>query len=132
MKYKRDIVTALVVCSAVLCFSFCKNWLNQGAALRSTYPLTLILHDARGLDRGAEVQIAGVKVGQVEAVTLDSNLRQALVEVRLSRDIQIPSDSLAFVEPPALKIRVGRAYGTLAPGEKLLSIEERIQRKLNE
>ena len=129
---KRKLITACLIVTAILSLVTAKAWLSREAEGRRLYPLTIVLNDARGLNRGAEVQIAGVKVGQVEKVTLDPNLQHALIQVRLRREIQIPSDSLAFAEPPALKIRVGSAYGCLAPGEQLLTIEERLRRKSNE
>jgi phospholipid/cholesterol/gamma-HCH transport system substrate-binding protein len=60
--------------------------------------LTLNAHfdETGGLKARAPVVVAGVKVGQVERVTLDQNGR-ALVQLDLDKNLKVPTDTTASI-----------------------------------
>ncbi|WP_369016157.1 MlaD family protein [Armatimonas sp.] len=125
MRCKRDIVTVLAVCSAVLCFSLCKNWLKQEADVRSTYPLTLILHNAQGLRGNESVLVSGVVMGSVTTVQLDTDPRTVLVRLRLSHELILSKNSVARVDVPpfggmsTVHITPGDSRETLGSGDQI-------------
>lgn len=79
------------------------------------YTIQVVLHSAAGIARGAPVQFAGVKVGQVQSVTISRSARAAQPQVILS--IWLPADLVIRADDRA---QIG-LLGLL--GEKYLQIE---------
>jgi len=64
-----------------------------------------------GLKAGAEVQIAGVNIGRVKAITLDEY--QARVKLQISTTVQIQDDAIASIKTKGL---VGEKFIEITPG----------------
>jgi len=77
------------------------------------YQLTGIFSSVAGLREGAAVQIAGVSVGQVSAITLDQTVGVAVVSMRIDKDVQLPADVIASVKTNGL---IGGKYISLSLG----------------
>jgi len=68
---------------------------------------------------GADVRIAGVKVGSVASTSIDPQSYQAVVHFTVQPDIKLPDDSSAAISTGGL---LGGAFVSLSPGggEKIL------------
>jgi phospholipid/cholesterol/gamma-HCH transport system substrate-binding protein len=64
-----------------------------------------------GLKEGSEVEIAGVKVGQVSKIHLKNY--EALVEMLINPDVKIQEDSIASVRTQGI---IGDKYIKISPG----------------
>ncbi len=64
-----------------------------------------------GLKEGAEVDIAGVKVGKVSKISL--NNYEALVELLIYPDVKIQEDSIASIRTQGI---IGDKYIKISPG----------------
>ena len=85
---KVGIVALLAFGLAVLSY-----WYVGALSLDSkTYLLSVIFRDAQGVDPGTAVMMAGVKIGQVETVSL-TDANRALIDVRIKDGVRIPPDS---------------------------------------
>ena len=62
---------------------------------------------------GADVRVAGVKVGNVVATTIDPKTYQAVVSFTVQPDIKLPDDSSAVISTGGL---LGGSFVTLSPG----------------
>jgi len=84
-----------------------------------TYTISVRFTNSGGLTAGSSVVIAGVPVGRVHRVRLNSSFA-ALVELRLHRNIHLPTDTTASVRTAGL---IGDAFVSLVPGSdtKLIS-----------
>ena len=79
-----------------------------------TYSVTARFTNTGELKIGAPVKIAGVKVGEIYEVTLDPATYDAMVSLRLSREIgDLPADTAAAIYTSGL---LGERYIGLAPG----------------
>jgi len=78
-----------------------------------------------GLVSGADVRLAGVKVGTVTATRIDPESFSAEVSMRIDRSLRLPSDSSAEVTSEGL---LGGKYISIVPGgsETLLADGGRI------
>ncbi|WP_353685033.1 outer membrane lipid asymmetry maintenance protein MlaD [Thermodesulfovibrio sp. 3907-1M] len=65
-----------------------------------------------GIKKGSVVEIAGVPVGSVEKVTLNSKY-QAVVELKILNSIKLPEDSIASIRTKGL---IGEKYVQITPG----------------
>ena len=64
-----------------------------------------------GLKEGAEVEIAGVKVGKVSKISLDNY--EARVELLIHPDVKIQDDSIASIRTQGI---IGDKYIKISPG----------------
>jgi phospholipid/cholesterol/gamma-HCH transport system substrate-binding protein len=84
---------------------------KQTFSLRKGYTLDVVFDSAAGLDRDASVQIAGVEVGRVEAISLKDG--KALVRLRMGANVKLEKDAIAAVKTHGI---LGDKYVELYPG----------------
>jgi phospholipid/cholesterol/gamma-HCH transport system substrate-binding protein len=77
------------------------------------YQITADFSGIGGLQIGDEVQISGVKVGQVANLELDPKAYVARVTMEIDNKVQIPSDTTALISSESL---LGGKYLLLEPG----------------
>src|SRR5215217_4924578 len=75
---------------------------HSGRSTTSGYPLVARFDRIDGLAVGADVRIAGVKVGAVADATIDPKSYLAVVTLTVRPDIQLPKDSSAEVTSESL------------------------------
>lgn len=66
-----------------------------------------------GLKAGAQVEIAGVEVGQVDAIHLDAKENVAMVRLKIKEGVNISEDTIASVQTAGL---LGDRFIELSPG----------------
>ena len=74
-----------------------------------------------GLNEGSNVMIAGVKVGLVGDITLDTENFVAMVQLKLHTDLSIYDDAIASIKTNGL---IGDKYIALDPGGGGFELEE--------
>jgi phospholipid/cholesterol/gamma-HCH transport system substrate-binding protein len=75
------------------------------------YTLYASFENAGGLKSGANVEIAGVKIGTVKSVSLDNY--QALVGMTITGNVKIQDDAIASIKTAGL---IGEKYLEITPG----------------
>jgi phospholipid/cholesterol/gamma-HCH transport system substrate-binding protein len=78
----------------------------------STYEVNARFTNIGGLKTGSQVLIAGVPVGHVDKIDLDSQYA-AIVHLNVKRDVHLPADTIASIKTSGL---IGDKYIALAPG----------------
>lgn len=109
-----DVETAvgLFVVLGILCMAYLSVKLGKLDLSGGDFvPLAAEFSSAAGLRPGASVEIAGVEVGRVDAVTLSDY--QALVRMKIARGVRIQDDSIASVRTRGL---IGDKYISISPG----------------
>jgi len=84
------------------------------------YALTAQFGDAGALAPGADVRVAGVKVGTVTAVTLDPKTYQAKATIMINDTIQLPADSTVKITQDSL---LGGEHLAVEPGGSLQNMK---------
>jgi phospholipid/cholesterol/gamma-HCH transport system substrate-binding protein len=84
---------------------------KQTFSLKKGYTLDVVFNSAAGLDRDASVQIAGVEVGRVEAISLKDG--KALVRLRMGANVKLEKDAIAAIKTHGI---LGEKYVELHPG----------------
>lgn len=77
------------------------------------YALDARFKSAAGLKAGSQVEIAGVQVGQVDAIRFDQERQMALVRLKIQKNIVLTDDVIASVKTSGL---IGDRYIKLTPG----------------
>jgi len=78
-----------------------------------TYRLNARFKSVTGLRAGAQVEIAGVQVGQVDSIALDPKDQMAMVRLKVKEAIVLGDDVIASVKTAGLR---GDKYILLSPG----------------
>lgn len=99
----------IAVAGAFLFFAYS----TAGMPARSGYDLFALFNRVDGLALGADVRIAGIKVGSVTGLALDKQRYQAKVTMNIASDYQVPDDSQARVATEGL---LGSTYLQIQPG----------------
>lgn len=77
------------------------------------YTLQARFGSISGLKNGADVEIAGVKVGKVAEITLDNSDYEALVKLSMDSRFRIQEDSIASIRTAGM---IGDKFVSIAPG----------------
>lgn len=86
---------------------------HSGRSTGTGYDLTAKFDHIDGLNVGADVRIAGVKIGSVTDQRIDPATYLAVVTLKVSDGIQIPKDTSAEITSESL---LGGKYLSLTPG----------------
>jgi phospholipid/cholesterol/gamma-HCH transport system substrate-binding protein len=86
---------------------------NSGRTGASGYPLYARFEHIDGLGVGADVRLAGVKVGSIADARIDPQSFLAVVRLNVRDDIKLPKDSAAIITSESL---LGGKYLSLQPG----------------
>lgn len=99
----------LVVAAAFIVIAF-----SSGEVSRvSGYEVVAEFDDATGVATGSDVRMAGVKVGSVSSLDLDSKTYFANVTMSIDESVQLPVDTSARILSDGL---LGNTYVALEPG----------------
>lgn len=109
---------ALVLLVAIVFLAYAIG--QSGRASASGYSLSARFDRIDGLSSGADVRLAGVRVGRVEDMRVDPQTFLARVTFRLDAGIRLPRDSSAEITSDGL---LGGRYVALVPGgdERMLA-----------
>jgi len=98
-----------LICVAYLTIKLGKmEWLGE-----NHYLLSARFDSVSGLRAGAGVELAGVEIGQVDAISLDIKTMQALVQLKIQKGVPISDDVIASVKTAGL---IGDKYINITPG----------------
>ena len=86
---------------------------HSGRSAVAGYTLYARFDHIDGLANGADVRLAGVKVGSVSDARIDPQSFQAVVALTVRNDIKLPKDSAAIITSESL---LGGKYLSLQPG----------------
>ncbi|BBO70294.1 outer membrane lipid asymmetry maintenance protein MlaD [Desulfosarcina alkanivorans] len=77
------------------------------------YTLDARFDSVSGLKSGAQVDMAGVEIGQVADIRLDNELQVAIVRLKVRKGVMLTDDVIASVKTSGL---IGDKYIKLTPG----------------
>ena len=115
----------IVLVIAVVFLAYAVLHSGRGSANADGMSLTARFDKIDGLSNGADVRIAGVKVGSVTDSRIDPQSFGAVLTMRVDRSLRLPDDTSAEITSEGL---LGGKYVSLVPAgsEKLLADGSRI------
>ena len=130
-KYSVDAAIGFIVLAVAAGFLlFLYN--GRDAADHGHYEVYAEFISANGISVGADVRIAGVNVGEVTSMTLDTNSFQAKVHFTIREDIEVPEDSVISVSLDGLlgdrflEILPGGSFENIAAGNGFLNTQDSV------
>ncbi len=109
-----ETMVGLFVLAGIICVSYLAIKLGKMEWFGDNYyPLQAQFESVSGLNAGAEVEMAGVKIGKVESLALDTDLQIAIVKLRIRKGVELTDDVIASIKTSGL---IGDKYISLSPG----------------
>ena len=132
-KYSLETIVGIFVFIGLLCVGYLTINLGKIELLGGdNYTLYARFNSASGLKADSSVEMAGVEIGRVSKIGLDSEREMALVMLKIHKDVQITDDAIASVKTSGIigdkfiKITPGGSDIILQPGGTIIETESAI------
>jgi phospholipid/cholesterol/gamma-HCH transport system substrate-binding protein len=113
-KTSLELGVGIFVLIGILCVGYLTIRLGKMELLGDEhYYLNARFLSVAGLKKGALVVIAGVKVGQVDSISLDPEEQVAIIRLKILKEVVLTDDVIASVKTSGL---IGDKYIKLSPG----------------
>jgi phospholipid/cholesterol/gamma-HCH transport system substrate-binding protein len=125
---KQGIIETLVgLFVLIVAFSFLGFAYNISdfSKTNNGYTVTANFQNIDGIAKGADVKLAGIKIGSVDSLSLEDNTYYAILSLSINEGVNIPKDSSAIVSTSGLlggkyiRINPGASDDNLADGGKI-------------
>ena len=114
MSAAKNIVIGIFVVIGLVCVAYLTIKLGRMEVLGdSGYTVTARFSSVAGLRVGASVEIAGVSIGRVSAIRLDTKDYTAHVDLHINEGVPLSEDVMASVKTSGL---IGDKYIAITPG----------------
>ena len=113
-KYTLETSVGLFCLLGLLCVAYLTVKLGKMEILGGdVYRIKARFTSVSGLKPGSFVDMAGVQVGQVESINLDTASYVAMVTLKINRNVPIDEDAIATIKTNGL---IGDRYIAISPG----------------
>ncbi len=128
-----DIAVGLFVLIGILCIGYLAIRLGKMEVLGSDdYALYARFESVSGLKAGASIEMAGVPIGHVDSITLDTERQVAVVKMKIQKEIIFTDDVIVSVKTAGLigdkyiKVSPGGSEDRLKPGDMITETESAV------
>jgi phospholipid/cholesterol/gamma-HCH transport system substrate-binding protein len=113
-----------VVCVTILILGF--NFLKGKKLFSKDTTLYAKYGNVQGLQPSNPIVINGLQVGTIYKISTDKDMRQIMVELNITKNINIPKNSIAIIKPnpigtTSVEIKLGDANDNLANKDTILT-----------
>jgi phospholipid/cholesterol/gamma-HCH transport system substrate-binding protein len=113
-KFNVEMAVGIFMLIGLLCVGYLTIQLGQAQWFKGdSYLVQARFLGVAGLRKGAAVEIAGVTVGQVDRIELDTERMLAVVWMKVEKSVELSEDTIASVRTSGL---IGDKYIKLSPG----------------
>lgn len=111
---KLELSVGLFVLLGLAALAYLTIKLGTGSLIGGdTYLIETRFNNAGGIHPGSTVMLSGVTVGRVENVRIEPTDYSAIVTLRLTSGLHLPTDSMASIKTAGL---IGEKFIALSPG----------------
>ncbi len=132
-KYSMETTVGIFVFIGLLCVGYLTVKLGKMELIGGdNYTLYARFDSVSGLRPDSSVEIAGVEIGRIGKISLDSERYMALVMLKIRKGIQITDDAIASVKTSGMigdkfiKITPGGSDSILEPGGTIVETESAV------
>ena len=112
-KYSMETAVGLFVLAGLLCVGYLTVKLGKLEVLGGdSYTVKARFIDVTGLKNGANVELAGVRIGRVDDIILSPDKR-AVVALRIDKSVKLADDAIVSIKTSGL---IGDKYVKITPG----------------
>jgi phospholipid/cholesterol/gamma-HCH transport system substrate-binding protein len=125
-----ELGVGIFVLLGIVCVGYLTFRLGEVEVLGDKYYfLNARFTSVTGLKAGAQVEIAGVQVGQVDGIFLDPKENVAMVRLKIKEAVKLNEDTIASVQTAGLlgdkfiQLSPGGSDQILNPGDRIIETE---------
>ena len=129
-RFNTEVVVGLFLILGLAAFAFLAVRLGgMGESGAGRYVLEARFQSTSGLKTGADVEMAGVKIGKVLDIRFDPENYEAVVDLSIPDNVVLQEDAIASVRSTGLiggkyiKLTAGGSETILKPGELIVQTE---------
>ena len=121
----ETLVGTLVVIVAVIFLLLSSKIVNSSHKVANSYEVYAEFNNIEGINIGSDVKIAGVKVGTVDNIKLDSNYK-AILTIKIQEDKKVSVDSVFKISTSGI---IGNKFINIKPGsdDELLANKDTVE-----
>ncbi len=113
-RFNIEMAVGLFLVLGFLCFAYLSVKLGNVRLFdHSTYDVSAHFSSVSGLKLGANVEIAGVRIGRVKAIRLDPENYDAIVVMEIDNGVELQDDCIASIRTAGI---IGNRYISISPG----------------
>lgn len=113
-KSSIETTVGVFVLIGLLCVGYLTIKLGKMELLSENYyHVNASFTSATGLKSGGNVEMAGVKVGQIDKIELDPIIKVAQVRLKIDNEVELATDVIASIKTAGI---IGDKYISLTPG----------------
>ena len=113
-KGKAEFYVGIFMIIGIICSAYLIVTLGELNLFKNDrYSVYAYFTSVSGLSNGANVEMAGVEIGKVASISLDSERFLAKVELSVMKNIELSEDVIASVKTTGI---IGEKYIELSPG----------------
>jgi phospholipid/cholesterol/gamma-HCH transport system substrate-binding protein len=121
-KHAVELLVGIFVLMGLACVAYLTIKLGKMELLGgSYYYITARFSSVSGLKEGAIVDVAGVQIGQVDRITLDTGEMVATVRMKIKVGTPLTEDAVASVKTSGL---IGDKYIQIEPGASMVLLKD--------
>ncbi|MAI59070.1 MAG: outer membrane lipid asymmetry maintenance protein MlaD [Rhodobacteraceae bacterium] len=126
---KTEVFVGGIVVVIAIAFSVYISKSLSMSGVKANYPIYASFRSAEGISVGTDVRLAGVTVGSVTHLELDSHTYQAKSTLSISKEILIPDDSTLSIASEGLlggnfvEVLPGASFDYLEAGDEVLDTQ---------
>lgn len=120
-KYSQETLVGIFVLIGILCVGYLTVKLGKMEIIGGdVYKIIARFDSVAGLKSDSSVQMAGVEIGRVTEIALDTKALDAVVTMNIHKGVPIQEDAIASVKTSGL---IGDKYISIQPGgsDKILT-----------
>lgn len=126
MKINNETKIGLLAVVGVLALILGFNFLKGKSLFKEEKYVYAVFEDIQGLGKSNPVVINGLQIGHIADLDGGKSLKRIIVTVELTKDVLIPSNSLAVINPSllgsvSLEVKLGNSGKYLQTGDTLLT-----------
>ena len=113
-KYSQETLVGIFVLIGILCVGYLTVKLGKMEFIGGdVYKIIAKFDSVAGLKSDSSVQMAGVEIGRVTQIILDTKSLEAVVTMKINKGVPIQEDAIASVKTSGL---IGDKYISIQPG----------------
>ncbi|MCJ7772799.1 MAG: outer membrane lipid asymmetry maintenance protein MlaD [Desulfobacterales bacterium] len=117
-----ETIVGIFVVIGIVCIGYLTIKLGKMEVIgHKHYNVSASFQSISGLTPGAYVEIAGVKIGNVDSISLDPERKVAVVNMKIQKGVILSEDVIAAVKTSGL---IGDKYIRLSPGGSDVTLKD--------
>jgi phospholipid/cholesterol/gamma-HCH transport system substrate-binding protein len=120
-KLNLEIIVGMFLLAGFISFSWLAVKMGDiNPFAEETYPVTARFTSISGLKEGSTIELAGVIVGKVSRIELDTGDYEAIVHLDIDKRVELQDDSIASIRTAGI---IGDKFIKLTPGGSEIILE---------